>query len=340
MKKITLLVVSVFFALSLYAQEVNKEQWTIITKKSATWCPHCGNWGWDLFKDLIDDNADKNVIIWSAHASGDLENNGAKAFLNELGGGGQPVFYVNSDNMGVSSSNTATKRDEINLYVDDLLNFTPFAGIGLNATYDGNTLRVEGKVEFLTSLDEGEYHLAFYLLKDHVSANQSGQGSNADHRYVLSDAITPAYGKLISSGAVELGATFDLSESADIAGVDVENDEVVAILWNLRSDGKYAFFNANRSAIQLTSNTTEVATQHDLSARYNAGQVIIDIATEEANQASLTLINIQGQAVQQKQVKLSGAQSYQMDVAQLPSGTYFMRLVVANDIQTVKVVLP
>lgn len=340
MKKITLIIASVFFALSLYAQEVNKEQWTIITKRSATWCPHCGGWGWDLFKDLIDDNADKNVIIWAAHFSGDLENTASSAITSELGGAGQPLFFVNSDNMGVSSSNTATKRDEINLYVDDLLNFSPFAGIGVMAEYDGTRLKVDGKAEFLVDIADGDYYLAFYVLKDHVNANQSGQSSNADHRFVLSHAVTPSFGRAISSGSVEAGATFELQESADIADIDVENDEVIAILWNLRSDGKYAFFNANRSPIQLTSNTTELASQQDLSARYNAGQVIIDIATEEAATATLSLINIQGQAVQQKQVKLSGVQSYQMDTAQLLSGTYFVRLVVDNDIQTVKVVLP
>ncbi len=66
MKKFTLIFTMMITMLSTQAQEISNDQWTIMTKTSATWCTNCGAWGWDMFKDLIDDNQDKNVIIWSS----------------------------------------------------------------------------------------------------------------------------------------------------------------------------------------------------------------------------------------------------------------------------------
>lgn len=341
MKKFTLMLVACLFVATTNAQEISTESWTMITKRTATWCPHCGAWGWDMFKNIIDDNADKNVIVWSAHFSGDLENTAAKELISELGGSGQPVFFVNADNMAVNSGNAASKRDEINLYVDDLLAMTPMAGVGVKASYDGTTLTVDAKTEFLTSLSQGDYSLAIYVLKDHVIANQSGQGSNADHRYVLTDALTPTFGESIVSGEIENGATYEITASKDIE-IDVDNDQVVAILWNLRSDGDHAFFNANRSAIELTSGTVEAINGIEtMTASYQSGSILTQIASQQSSKATLSVFNVSGQEVANQNVELiPGTQSIQIDATHLSSGAYFVRLMQGDKVHTEKVILP
>ena len=187
MKKFTLIFTMMVAMLSTYAQEISNEQWTIVTKTSATWCSNCGSWGWDMFNNLIEDNTDKNVILWASHNSGDLDNDASVDINTGWGSFAQPQFYVSSDNFNVTSSNTESARGEINGYIDALLGFGALAGVGVDATYDGETLSVTGNAEFFADLEDGNYHLAFYLLKDHVIANQSSVGSTADHRYVLSD---------------------------------------------------------------------------------------------------------------------------------------------------------
>ncbi|HHB79571.1 MAG TPA: hypothetical protein ENK85_10105, partial [Saprospiraceae bacterium] len=64
MKKILLLLLAVGISYLAQAQEVPQTQSSLIIKKTASWCPPCGGWGWDLFEQLIDDN-DSQAILWA-----------------------------------------------------------------------------------------------------------------------------------------------------------------------------------------------------------------------------------------------------------------------------------
>jgi len=328
--------------LSTQAQEVSTDQWTIMTKTSATWCGNCGSWGWDLFKDLIEDNSNKNVIIWSSHNSGDLDNAASIDINTGWGSFAQPQFFVNSDNFNVTSNNTQAARVEINGYIDALVGFGAFAGVGVDATYDGETLSVTGKAEFFTGLEDGDYHLAFYLLKDHVIANQASVGPNADHRYVLADKITESsFGEQIVEGTVTSGATYTVEASKEMADIDLDNDEVVAILWNLRADGVYAFFNANRNMISSTSATVEVDGIFDLSTRQNGNEVILDIRTQSnLGFVQSRLVNVHGQIVATQDINvIDGSNQIRYNTNNLSAGTYLVQITANGKIHSEKVII-
>ena len=63
MKQFTLLTIFCIASISLFSQEVMEVQQTLLTKRTATWCPYCGTWGWGFFEDLIEDNEEKAVLI-------------------------------------------------------------------------------------------------------------------------------------------------------------------------------------------------------------------------------------------------------------------------------------
>lgn len=328
--------------LSTQAQEVSTDQWTIVTKTSATWCSNCGSWGWDLFNDLIEDNDNKNVIIWSSHNSGDLDNDASVDINTGWGSFAQPQFFVNSDNFNVTSSNTQSARVEINGYIDALLGFGALAGVGVDATYDGETLSVTGKAEFFTGLEDGDYHLAFYLLKDHVIANQASVGPNADHRYVLTDKITESsFGQQIVEGAVVSGATYTVEASKEIADIDLDNDEVIAILWNLRADGVYAFFNANRNMISSTSAAVEIAGISDISTRQNDNEIILDVTTQQnIGTVQTRLVNVSGQIIATQDISvINGSNQISYSTNNLPAGTYLVQITANGKVHSEKVII-
>lgn len=328
--------------ISTQAQEISNEQWTVVTKTTATWCTNCGSWGWDLFKDLIDDNANKNVILWASHNSGDLVNEASFDINTGWGSTAQPQFYVSSDNFNVTSSNSQTKRAEINSYVDALLGFGALAGVGVDASYDGTTLNVKGKVEFFTDLEDGNYHLAVYLIKDHVINNQASVGSQADHRFVLSDKVTESsFGEQIVQGGITSGATYTIEASKEIDDIDLENDEVVIILWNLRNDGVYAFFNANRNTIldAETSATVEIDGISDITSRVNNNQIVIDITTDQnLGQVKSRLVNVNGQIISTQNITVAnGTNQIRYSADNLISGTYLVQFTINGKIHTEKI---
>ena len=344
MKKFTLIFAMMVAMLSTQAQEISTDQWTIVTKTSASWCGNCGSWGWNMFKNLIDDNADKNVIIWSSHNSGDLDNEASIDINTGWGSAGQPQFFVNSDEFSINQGNPDQSRAEINSYIDALVGFGALAGVGVDASYDGETLSVTGKAEFFSQLGDGDYYLAFYLLKDHVISNQASVGSDADHRYVLSDKITDSsFGERIVQGAVESGATYTVEASKDIANVDLENDEVVAILWNLRVDGVYAFFNANRNTIAEsgTSSTVNIAGISDITTRQNDTEIVIDISTEQnLGTIQTRLVNVSGQIISTQDINvIGGSNQISYNTNNLTAGTYLVQIIANGNVHTEKVII-
>ncbi len=330
--------------LSTQAQEISTDQWTIMTKTSATWCGNCGSWGWDMFKDLIEDNADKNVIIWSSHNSGDLDNEASIDINTGWGSAGQPQFFVNSDEFDINQGNPDQSRAQINSYIDALVGFGALAGVGVDATYDGETLSVTAKAEFLSDLADGDYRLAVYLLKDHVISNQASIGSNADHRYVLTDKITESsFGEQIVEGAVQSGATYTVEASKDIADIDLENDEVVVILWNLRVDGVYAFFNANRNSITEsgTSATVDISGISDITTKQNDGEIILDITVEQnLGLLQTRLINVSGQVISSQEINtINGTNQIRYSTNNIPAGTYLVQVTTNGKVHTEKVII-
>lgn len=344
MKKFTLLFAFILSFSMLRAQEVNTEQWTMISKRTADWCTFCGSWGWNLFEDLIEDNKDKNVILWATHFSGDLANSTSMDFTNSLGGNGQPLFFVNRDNMGVTSGNVSSKREEINLYVNDLISFQPFAGIGLEANYDNGLLTVDGKVQFFTSLGEGNFYLSYYLVKDHVIAPQTSQGSMADHRYLMTDEITGnTFGENIVQGAIENNEIFTLTSSKEIENVDIDNDEVVAILWNLRTDGVYEFFNANRVSITSSTGINEpnISGVSLINTRLFADELIVNITTDrDFDNIQTRLLNVSGQQIDtQLSRAFVGENQLKFNTSNLMAGTYLLHINIDNQIFTEKIII-
>ncbi len=264
MKRLLPILFFAFLQHVLFAQEIEvpQVQMSLITKKTATWCPYCGDWGWTMFKGLLEDNASKSLVI-AAHYSGDLANDPSIAIAQNFGGVGQPRFYLGNADQGVSNGNVSSKRTAIKEAVDDrYANGTPLAQTGLKVAVIGKQATVRTATRFFGDA-EGDYRLGVYLVRKSFNYYQSGKGSMADHSNLLTRAISEAiFGETLVSEGAAAGTTIDRDFSFEFT--DAENPEdfmVATILWKANGT-KFDFVNTNFTAelsSELSSQTRAAA---------------------------------------------------------------------------------
>jgi hypothetical protein len=242
MKKSTFtLLLAALFVIQGIAQQVEQRQRSLITKRTATWCPHCGNWGWTLYNGLIEDNKDKAVLI-AAHFDDNLTIPASAEITQNFGGFYQPVFYWNEVNQNASSGNIANTRTSIKNLVDAAYEASPIANAGFAPIYQDGAIQVKSKVKFFKAA-EGEFYLGIYLLEDKVQANQAGQTGIASHRFVMRECFTQStWGTLIKNGSINAGTEFNLDFALPIGDPDGYNYEVAGIIWK-KEGSKYKVVN-------------------------------------------------------------------------------------------------
>lgn len=300
---LSLLFVCISFSLSAQQIEIPQTQLSLVTKRTATWCPYCGTWGWTLFEGLLEDNSNKAVLM-AAHYSGDLVNPASAAITNNFGGFGQPVFYLGNENQWVASSNIEEKRTTIKTKINDAYSSQPKAQAGMILVANDSQLDVYTKTRFFEN-SNGEYYLGVYLLEQNLFYYQSGQGQDAHHKNVLRESLTDEeLGELIAEGSISAGSEFAFNTSIPLDETyDLGNLTVVTILWE-KVDSKYNFVNANSSNNYLGG---LVATEEEL-LKISSFEIqpnpVVDQARinlelgETFSYGELALIDLQGRKIQ------------------------------------------
>lgn len=243
--KYVLLVTALAFSLCLSAQEMQipETQRLLISKRTATWCPHCGTWGWSLFSDLLADHAGQ-AELWSVHYSGDLMNPTAEKIAENLGGQSQPRFYVGHTDQNVTSGTAAAARTAIADQVDAAAGQSPLAQTGIIVADEGSYLDIRTTTRFFSAA-EGEFFLAVYVVQKSVIANQAGHGSSSDHKLVLADRATAEwYGEMLGEGTIAAGTEREINVNFSLQGYDPENLRIVTVIWKREGD-RYLFVNTN-----------------------------------------------------------------------------------------------
>ncbi len=247
-QKFTISIALLLLTFSGYSQDAPETQSTLITKISATWCPPCGGWGWDLFHDLISDNEEKATLM-AVHHSGNLLTPTSGALADNFMITGQPQFFLGNVNQSIGSSSAAAKRIEVQNAVNEAAEQAPIVNTGISATYSEATqeINVNTRTEFFQDAN-ANYYLGLYIVNDGYVGFQQSQGSNAEHEKVLVTAFTPShFGEQLTTGAVTDGTTIDGAYSIAIDSEwDIEKLEVVSIIWS-ESNGVYTYENSNIS---------------------------------------------------------------------------------------------
>lgn len=330
MKRIILLAAVVASALTLQAQEVSTTQWVQIQKKTAAWCSFCGTWGWDFKTDMLETYEGQDVLVWSAHFSGDLQNPTAIALSNNYGGNGQPRFYIDGADLGVSNGNREAKKAEVQDVVDLNTAFPPFYGCGAAAEYDGTTIRVNARAEYFEASGDSPVHLGIYLMRKETVAPQATRPDNSVHKnLVVNHFTTEVFGDEISASVQAAGSEFFVEGSLELPGEDISNYNVVTILWSF-TEGQYRFINANVQEIAMSTSVSDTyLSEAKVTVTYaNGYELGVKIDSEATmDNATFTILNTNGQVISTSTSDVSaGGYELALPVAAMPTGLYILNL--------------
>lgn len=255
MNKLLTILACLFFVGLLQAQEIKREQISLVTKKTATWCPTCGGQAWDSFRDMISENSSRALPI-AAHFSSasELYSSTAEAIVENFESSpGQPVFYFNRARLsGRGASTVADVRNRVNEAAEQ----TPLVGLGVEAGFENGQLTVAYAMEFLEATS-GDFQVGFYPIRKTVVATQSTRGNDAEHKQIMGDELLGMdFGIPSSSGDIPEGRMVSqrFVINADYAS-EVENGnlDVAVIVWKKISDNDYEYVNAGVANVVMGS---------------------------------------------------------------------------------------
>lgn len=328
---------------SLYGQTVTGVQTTLITKRTADWCPYCGTYGWQFTNQLKPKLVGTDGIMWNVHHSGGLSTNTSKAIASNLGGAGQPVIFLNTeaDDIGLTATNVSAKVDEVVQLVKDLSFFGALVGMGGEASVGSSgELEAEAKIKFYDSAENGEFYIGFYIVKKNLVAFQQSVGQNAVHHAVLDQSMTTShFGNKVATAPIAKGAEFEAK--AELANLvlhngKLEDTKVVMVLWNKLASGKYIFLNArevNITGSQTSSAADEKQGTSDFTAVAGNGFIDVLFTTQPEKEVVIRLIDVNGREIKGNIQALDG-KSYRIADLQLLPGAYFVTALADNQVVT------
>ncbi|GAB5550748.1 MAG: hypothetical protein Sapg2KO_03390 [Saprospiraceae bacterium] len=339
MKTLLLLSFLILASVEVFAQEeaipVPQDQQSLITKRTATWCPNCADdSAWGLKNRLMVDLGDQALVIAGHHSSASkLYSPAAKDLIDNFQRTvSQPVFFFNNESVGNGRGET---ESNIKQKVSTAAGQSPLAQTGLRLLYDDsqNLLEVQSRSIFYSNAN-GNYYLGYYLVEKSVIESQSNLSTMADHKNVLREAISDgSFGELIASGSIDATTNFEASKQYQFSGpLMTANFLVLAILWEQNESGGYDFVNLNTSDEFISSVVSktygiEALQKYQIqpTVTQNNSQAIIDLEKALPN-ATLRIYNWQGQLIEQIfQGNLTAGQ-HQFKLTIEEAGTYLVTL--------------
>jgi hypothetical protein len=353
MKKLSILLILIGFAVASYAQVVPFRKQGFYTKKTATWCGPCGSWGWDLDKEIAERTTGRPFFAMKLHTSTSslLYTQGSTDFDAFMApNSGVPNFYANQRNVTAYSSQggifTSTTRTNVNRAMDSTgLVFADIASVFTTSVLPATReITVYSKTAIFDDID-GDYYLGLYAIEDNIVEFQNQQGNDAVHKNVFREAITPnVEGVLISSGPNSRGEWNDTTTWTVPAAYDIANIKILAILWKQDSSG-FVFENSwsdNSYITTVTSVDDEIDQLAGASAYMKDDILRYRLLLNEftAEQVEVDLLNINGQTVKNifSGVANAGIDT-DLNTSDLAKGVYLVRTRMGEQVKTLKVIL-
>lgn len=343
MKEIFTLLVVLSLAVVGYGQSFKNTP--LISKRTADWCTNCGSWGWTFKTAILDEISAEDATIVVVHYSGGLASPISTAISNELGGFGQPVYFLNSDNINASSGNWDDRLVELKDNVTFMNAEIPDFGIDLHGFYGASSNEIVAEIDlYVNQAVEGEYYIGTYLLDNKLISFQAGSvagGSNAEHKKVILDEFSgEPFGRAIGNGPI-LEGVMNFNISATFDAVPAERTDIAVIVWEKIGDDYSIVNTAVVEDIQLLSSTNDFNWVSEASARFMNNEINVALQSEEAiGEYQLRVIDMNGRVVTEDQgTTLDNNVNIQVDAAALTSGNYFVNFLSSNGIWSEKVIV-
>lgn len=318
---------------SLFGQQVEEKQMSLIFKKTGTWCSNCGSWGWQWFKDLIEDTEDDAYTI-ALHSTSSLlkppMNLDGSLLAHFTGNGGFPTFFVN----GASSSNYAGLINAVAAASAQ----NPVAGLGIQTGYEMGKVSCQGTVEFFQSF-EGEVFVGYYIIEDSLVFTQAAQGPNALHRFILRDAMEA---KPFGNGMdvdVQPGESIVFSSEQEYPSNALDKLSILGVIWTY-ANGKYTYMNSWMVPVEegpisgIDQSNPFAATSMFPNPASSGEKLMLDFPEDVRGIVKAQLVQSDGRTVQSYVLLAGAGQGIQLPSSLVP-GTYFIRLEQGQSVGTI-----
>ena len=205
----------------------------LVFKKTATWCPYCGDWGTTYSNNLS--AAYSNCQVVALHGDWAMETTVGDAIMDALPSAGWPHFYSGAEDYTPQYNYSSVINTELAEAVE--------VSMAMEKSTNGSTINVKVQSQWLGSTS-GEYFLAVYVLEDGIVATQQIDGSPADpnfvHDHVLrGEASGAAFGKAITINGEGYLEEFDIALGSSMVPA---NCYPVAVMWK-KNGANYDFVN-------------------------------------------------------------------------------------------------
>ena len=345
----SLLIISTFLELNAQEISIPETQRYMITKRTATWCPFCGEWGWTLFKGILEDNSE-DALVLAAHFSGNLMSQASEDITENFGGGFQPIFYLDNESVGANGGNIEVVRQEIKSQIENSHSIAPVLQSGIHAFYTESHLVVNTRSRFFQDAS-GEFYMTILAVEKNKVAFQSSVGDNAEHRNVIIRSFTEStFGDMIANGDMIAGTEFDYTGAIGLEELpSLDNLLIATIIWRKESD-KFVYINSNVTETFTPEVTSSIENKLEESSYFNVypslvtnGQVAMEIKVPQSNsKTQIDITDLNGKLVttvfQGSLDKGDYIFSFQPN-SRLQSGIYTVRVLINQHISVRRFIL-
>lgn len=304
--------------------QIQDKSMALLTKKTATWCKYCGQWGWELENDLEERNNHKAVLL-QVHPSSncDLYNQHADEMMDQFSTGqGFPTWYLNGYNSYNYNISVAYNRSYLNARIDSVAALFPAVGFDYTFNLEDDQLVVETKVEFLRQTS-GEFFLSVFIVEDGVEAYQSGLGANQKHSNVLRGAMSNSvFGEILANGIIWSGETFTHFNSITLdPHWNPGNIYLAFVVWQ-KVDDRFEFVNAYKDEQFIGE---EQFTDSDIEVYPNPASDFLCFRNIPIGiYTSITIYNLSGEKVYRQRITNP---DNEIDLSAFRSGVYIVEIV-------------
>ena len=212
------------------------EKKALVFKKTATWCPYCGDWGGTYSTNISNDHS--NVQVIQMHGDNDFGTSVGDQIMDALPSAGWPHFYV-------GTADSPNSYNTLSNMVSTELAETNEVAMAMESSVSGSSMEVRVQSQWQsTASTSGEYYLAVYILEDGQVATQDIIGQPSDPNYVhnnvsRAEASNAPFGKAITVNTDGCHESFNVTMDSSWESA---NCYPVAVLWK-KNGSNYDFVN-------------------------------------------------------------------------------------------------
>lgn len=278
----TLLIFLAFF--SLNAQQQGN---TIVTKATATWCPNCGNWGWDYLEALKEKFPSGPIVLVSAHkGNSDLQTEASKWYTDNLNVSGQPKFYFDNDINSVNGGNWESELDENVQLLNDQADAAPVL-----VQFDQYSILsgiITAKIRVADLPPAADYTVATYVLENNVEYAQSGQGNDAIHTNIMRSSLGAPEGVSVAPNST-ITMTGNVEDDWNVSELGL-----LVVLYQKEGDD-YVITNSTYTPTATLANNQELLDAFLFSYSDEGSSLLISV--EDENNYDFSLTDLSGKVV-------------------------------------------